>query len=102
MFDSVSPLLHADQIKAPLLIVHGTLDERVPLSQGRQMFDRMRALHKDVKWIEFDKEGHSLWRVEDQRDYYDAVFELLARTIGKGEPPFPIAAAPAPAASAAR
>ncbi|MDP9125463.1 MAG: S9 family peptidase [Pseudomonadota bacterium] len=92
VFDSVSPLLHADQIKAPLLIVHGTLDERVPLSQGRQMFDRMRALHKDVQWIEFDKEGHSLWRVEDQRDYYDAVFELLERTIGKG-----IAPADAPA-----
>ena len=87
VFDSVSPLKHADQIKAPLLIVHGTLDERVPLSQGRQMYDRMRALHKDVQWIEFDKEGHSLWRVEDQRDYYDAVFELLERTIGKGIAP---------------
>ena len=87
VFDSVSPLLHADPIKAPLLIVHGRLDERVPLSQGRQMFERMRALHKDVRWIEFDKEGHSLWRIEDQRDYFDAVFELLERTIGKGIAP---------------
>jgi hypothetical protein len=42
---------------------------------------------KDVHWIEFDKEGHSLWRVQDQRDYYDAVFELLERTIGKGIAP---------------
>ena len=86
-FDSVSPLQHANLIKAPLLLAHGKLDERVPPSQGRQMYDRMRALHKDVKWIEFSNEGHSLWHIENQRDYYDAVFELLERTIGKGIAP---------------
>ena len=91
-FDSVSPLQHADRIKAPLLLAHGKLDERVPVSQGRQMYDRMRALHKDVQWLEFSDEEHSLWHIENQRDYYDAVFALLARTIGKGEPPLPPAA----------
>ena len=91
-FDSVSPLQHADSIKAPLLLAHGQLDERVPVSQGRQMYDRMRALHKDVQWLEFSDEEHSLWHIENQRDYYDAVFALLARTIGKGEPPLPVAA----------
>jgi len=88
-FDSVSPLQHADLIRAPLLLAHGKLDERVPLSQGRQMYDRMRALHKDVQWLAFDNEHHSLWFVENQRDFYDAVFALLERTIGKGEPPLP-------------
>ena len=86
-FDSVSPLQHADRIKAPLLLAHGKLDERVPMSQGRQMYDRMRALHKDVQWLEFYNEGHSLSHVENQRDYYDAVFGLLERTIGKGIAP---------------
>ena len=86
-FDAVSPLLHADRIEAPLLLVHGKLDERVPMSQGRQMYDRMRDLHKDVKWLEFFNEKHTLWYVENQRDFYDAVFDLLERTIGKGVPP---------------
>ncbi len=86
-FDSVSPLQHADLIKAPLLLAHGKLDERVPVSQGRQMYDRMRALHKDAQWIEFNNEKHSLWHIENQRDFYDAVFELLERTIGKGIAP---------------
>ena len=86
-FDAVSPLQHAALIKAPLLLVHGKLDERVPVSQGRQMYDRMRALHKDAQWIEFSDEKHSLWHIENQRDFYDAVFELLERTIGKGVAP---------------
>ena len=86
-FDSVSPLQHADRIQAPVLLAHGKLDERVPMSQGRQMYDRMRELHKDAQWLEFYNEAHTLWRVENQRDYYDAVFQLLERTIGKGVPP---------------
>lgn len=86
-FDSVSPLQHADRIQAPLLLAHGKLDQRVPMSQGRQMFDRLRALHKDVQWLEFYNEGHSLSHIENQRDFYEAVFELLERTIGKGIAP---------------
>ncbi len=101
-FDSVSPLRHADQIKAPLLIVHGKLDERVPIAHGKKMRDALLDLHKDVEWIEFPYEHHGVNLPEDQVVYYDALFKLLARTIGKGDPPFPIAAAaPAPAASAA-
>jgi len=86
-FDSVSPLQHADRIKAPVLLAHGKLDERVPMLQGRQMYDRLRALHKDVQWLDFYNEGHSLWQVDNQRDFYDAVFGLLERTIGKGIAP---------------
>lgn len=86
-FDAVSPLQHADRIKAPLLLAHGKLDERVPMSQGLQMYERMHALRKDVRWLEFDDERHSLWHIENQRDFYAAVFNLLERTIGKGVPP---------------
>jgi dipeptidyl aminopeptidase/acylaminoacyl peptidase len=58
-------LQHANLVKAPLPIAHGKLDERVPMSQGRQMCDRMRALHRDVHWLEFSNEGHSLWHIEN-------------------------------------
>jgi dipeptidyl aminopeptidase/acylaminoacyl peptidase len=84
---SVSPLLHADRIEAPLLLVHGDADVRVPISHGRLMRDAMKAAHKDVEWLEFPGEGHNRFAPEDERRYYEAVFKLLARTIGKGEPP---------------
>jgi len=95
-FDSVSPVRHADRIVAPLLLVHGDLDRRVPVSHGKEMHEAMTALHKDVEWIEFPDEGHGIARPQNQRIYYAALFALLERTIGKGEPPFP-AAAPGPA-----
>lgn len=101
--ESVSPVKHADRVAAPVLLVYGKLDQRVPLSHGNHMHDALQDAHKDVQWIEFPHEGHGVALPEDRVVYYDAVFALLARTIGKGEPPFPpVAQSPAPAASGAR
>jgi dipeptidyl aminopeptidase/acylaminoacyl peptidase len=87
-WDSVSPVKHADRIVAPLLLVHGALDERVPISQGRLMLERMRKLHKDVQWLEFPDERHGVAHVDNQRRWYAAMLALFERTIGKGVPPF--------------
>jgi len=88
-WDSVSPLKHADRIKAPLLLVHGDRDARVPISHGKAMLKAMQAAHKDVQWLEFEDEGHGVSYVANQRAWYAAMFALFERTIGKGEPPFP-------------
>ncbi|MBC7663122.1 MAG: S9 family peptidase [Caulobacter sp.] len=88
-FDSVSPLKHADRIVAPLLLVHGDLDQRVPVSHGKEMHEAMTDLKKEVEWIEFPDEPHGIYKTQNIRIYYAAVFKLLERTIGKGEPPFP-------------
>jgi dipeptidyl aminopeptidase/acylaminoacyl peptidase len=90
-FDSVSPLKHADRMVAPLLLVHGDLDQRVPVSHGKEMHEVMTDLKKEVEWIEFPDEPHGIYKPQNLRIYYAAVFKLLERTIGKGEPPFPAA-----------
>ncbi len=90
--EAVSPVFHADRIKVPVLIAHGEQDVRVPISHGTRMRDALQDLHKDVQWLYFPHEGHGLYLPEDQNTYYEAVLALLARTIGKGEPPQPAAA----------
>lgn len=108
-FDAVSALKHADRIVAPVLIVHGDDDQRVPIKQSRQMVDQLNRLHKDVKFIEFPGEGHGVRQTAHEATWYEAMFALFERTIGKGEPPLPppaeaIAASrpAAPASAAAR
>ena len=91
-WDSVSPLRHADLIQAPLLLVHGERDQRVPIVHGEKMRDAMKARHKDVTWLTFPHEGHGIVYADDLTDMYEAMFSLFKRTIGKGEPPLPIAA----------
>jgi dipeptidyl aminopeptidase/acylaminoacyl peptidase len=88
-FDDVSPLKHADRIVAPLLLVHGKLDKRVPIEEGRAMLTVMQRLHKDVQWLEFDDEGHGIVYTKNLVAWYGAMFALFERTIGKGVPPLP-------------
>ena len=87
--DDVSPLAHADRIVAPVLLLHGALDERVPIAQGRAMLAELQRLHKDVQWLEFDDEGHGVQHVANIEKWYGAMFALFARTIGPGVPPSP-------------
>jgi dipeptidyl aminopeptidase/acylaminoacyl peptidase len=51
------------------------------------MVDALRQQHKDVEWVEFDDEGHSLGFTENRRIWSNKVFALLKRTIGPGIPP---------------
>jgi dienelactone hydrolase len=93
-FDSVSPLKHAERITAPLLLVHGKLDRRVPISEGQAMLAEMQRLHKDVQWLQFDHEGHGVSRIADIEQWYAQMFALFERTIGPGLPPLPPLPAP--------
>lgn len=55
-----SPLFFADQIKAPLLIIHGINDSRVIRSQSERMYKRLTELKKPVEFREYLETGHAL------------------------------------------
>ncbi|KAK8054683.1 hypothetical protein PG994_009750 [Apiospora phragmitis] len=53
-----SPVHHAGNITAPLLICHGEDDKVVPISQAYTMYDDIRARGGEVKLVKFPGEGH--------------------------------------------
>ena len=57
-FGSISPLLNADKIKAPLMVIQGANDPRVPASEATQIAAAVRANGKDVWTITATDEGH--------------------------------------------
>ena len=48
----------AHEITTPLLILHGALDEIVPLSQSHRVYDKMRAADRDVTFIVYEHGSH--------------------------------------------
>lgn len=97
LFDPVSPLRHAAAIKAPVLLMHGREDRRVPIAHGRRMHDALEASGKEVKWVVFNEEGHGLHYQDSQVAYYEAMFEFL----GKHLPVAPVPGTNTAAAAAA-
>lgn len=57
---SGSPARHAGQFKAPVLLVHGTLDSNVGVAQSKLMRDRLKDAGKQVDYLEFEGLDHYL------------------------------------------
>jgi len=81
LFDPVSPLKHAAAIKAPVLLMHGVEDKRVPIAHGRKMRNALEAQHKPVDWLAFDEEGHGLAYVRNRILYYQTMLAFLKKNI---------------------
>ncbi len=91
-----SPVTHVGKLKAPVLIVHGTADRRVPFSQAKQLRAALEQAHKSYEWLEFSGEEHGLWLEANREAFYNKLLEFLAKHIGGGSAP---PAAPSPAAA---
>jgi acylaminoacyl-peptidase len=57
-----SPLKYAENVKTPLLILHGELDFRCPVEQGEQLFIALKHLRKEVEFVRFPGANHELSR----------------------------------------
>ena len=69
VLDQISPLANAGKIRTPLLVVHGKNDPRVPVSEAKQIVQRVRANGTPVWYLEADNEGHGFAR-KANADYY--------------------------------
>lgn len=82
LFDPVSSLKNAEKIKAPVLLMHGEKDERVPLSHGKKMRDALQRHRKDVTWLTFEDEGHGVYYLKNQILYYVTLLGFLEKHLG--------------------
>jgi dipeptidyl aminopeptidase/acylaminoacyl peptidase len=57
-----SPLAYVNQIKTPLLILHGEKDYRCPIEQAEQLFIALKRQKKVTKFLRFPEANHELSR----------------------------------------
>ncbi len=57
-----SPIRYVKEIQTPLLLLHGEMDLRCPISQAEELFGAMRLLRKEVELVRFPGESHDLSR----------------------------------------
>ncbi|MGG1517189.1 prolyl oligopeptidase family serine peptidase [Paenibacillus oryzisoli] len=81
LLEAASPLLHADQIQAPLMIVQGANDPRVNKAESDQMVAALRKLDFDVPYMLKANEGHGYQKLENERDFYEALIHFLSKNV---------------------
>ncbi|HSX26917.1 MAG TPA: alpha/beta fold hydrolase [Chlamydiales bacterium] len=62
---SCSPLNYVDNIKKPLLLVHGANDPIVAASESQQIFAKMEQKKLPVIYLSYPDEGHGLLRIKN-------------------------------------
>ena len=77
-----SPVLHADQIKAPLFIAQGAHDPRVNKNESDQMVKALRKRGVEVQYMVKENEGHGFHNEENRFDFYGAMEKFLAKHLG--------------------
>ncbi|XP_070825354.1 acylamino-acid-releasing enzyme isoform X2 [Chaetodon trifascialis] len=65
-----SPIAHAAQIKAPVLLMLGGRDRRVSPHQGLELYKALKSRALPVRLLWFPEDGHSLSRVDTQADCF--------------------------------
>ena len=79
---SISPIHHVDKITAPLLVIHGANDPRVPLGEAEQMVGALRARNVPIEFLVYDDEGHGLVKLKNILDAYPKMADFLDEHIG--------------------
>ena len=62
-----SPIWHASEIAAPLLLLHGTKDTVVPVEQARVIKEAIEGRGGEVRLVEVEGEGHMFLAPESKR-----------------------------------
>ena len=77
LLESISPIHRADRIDAPLFVLHGVNDPRVPVGEAEQIAERVREQGVPVEKLLFDDEGHGIAKRENRIEAYSAIARFL-------------------------
>jgi dipeptidyl aminopeptidase/acylaminoacyl peptidase len=78
----ISPINHVAQIVAPLLVIHGVNDPRVPIGETEQMVARLRELGRTVELLRLEDEGHQIAKLKNKLRAYPLAVEFLREYLG--------------------
>jgi dipeptidyl aminopeptidase/acylaminoacyl peptidase len=85
--EGISPLNNAHLIKAPLFIIHGTNDPRVPVGEAGQIIQTMHKLGREAHLLLYPDEGHGLVKLENRVDGYSKAVEFIMSHLGRDQGP---------------
>ncbi|MCM3901430.1 MAG: S9 family peptidase [Pyrinomonadaceae bacterium] len=74
---SISPIYKVDRIRAPLFVLQGKNDPRVPYTESEQIVKALRDRNRPVEYILFEDEGHGFVKLNNRLFMYPKIVEFL-------------------------
>jgi len=77
LLEQMSPIHKAERIKAPLMVIAGDNDPRVPLSESEQIVARVRQGGGTVEFVHYADEGHKISKLSNRIDSFSKMAAFL-------------------------
>jgi dipeptidyl aminopeptidase/acylaminoacyl peptidase len=76
-YEAHSPHRSIDKIRTPMLVIHGELDHRVPISEGLRLWTDLMRHRVEAKFLYFPDENHWILKPQHARVWYETVLAWL-------------------------
>jgi dipeptidyl aminopeptidase/acylaminoacyl peptidase len=77
--EQISPIRAVERITAPMFVVHGANDPRVPVGEAEQIVSALRKREVPVEYLRFEDEGHGLVKRANRLVAYPAIARFLGK-----------------------
>jgi len=82
-FQATSIASIADRIKSPVLMAYGKDDKRIPMSEGRAVFEKIAQGNPKAEWYQGNGQEQD-WSLQENRiEFWSKVSEFLDKSIGQ-------------------
>jgi dipeptidyl aminopeptidase/acylaminoacyl peptidase len=81
MYENHSPHAAVGDIKTPMLVIHGELDARVPISEALRLWTDLHRHDVEAKFLYFPDENHWVLKPQNARIWYETVLAFLDRYV---------------------
>lgn len=76
---AISPIKKIDRVKAPLFVIQGKNDPRVPYTEAEQVVKALKDRGATVEYKLYDDEGHGISKLKNRLELYPLVADFLDR-----------------------
>lgn len=81
---NASPARRADDMKAPVFLAHGRLDQAVHFDQYQRMKRALRKHEAETVFLDFDKEDHYMSKQKNRVEMLTALDKFMRKHLGQG------------------
>jgi dipeptidyl aminopeptidase/acylaminoacyl peptidase len=84
--DSISPIEEVEKVNVPILVIHGSVDQRVPTKHAHKYIKQLDKYHKNYKYVELDGADHfsNTLFFRHQKLLYESMIDYLKNDCGPG------------------
>lgn len=79
VLERVSPAAKINDISAPIMIIQGRNDPRVPVTEAEQAVAALRSLGRTVEYLCYEDEGHGIVKIKNRLDCYPRMAAFLKK-----------------------